>query len=141
MLLIKPRRLARSRNTSCRTPFSTTAARASCVLPLIKISVLMNAPAALPVRQARRRQQFSGFEQRQSHHPGVAALKIGDKYGSMSLNGVAPRLVARLAGIPVGMRLGGAYGPEGNQAAAYPRIEAGGRPQGYCGQNFVSSAG
>ena len=41
MLLMRPRRLARSRNTSCSTPLSTTAARASCVLALMRISVLI----------------------------------------------------------------------------------------------------
>src|SRR5579864_5845571 len=103
MLLINPRRLARSRNTSCRTPFSTTAARASCVLALTRMSVLI----ALPTRHTGCLEQRRGFEQRQSHHAGITAFQVRDEDGGVSLDGVSARLVGRLSGFPVAARFAG----------------------------------
>src|ERR1700722_6168410 len=119
---MSPRRLARSRNTSCSTPFSTTAARASCTLALMRISVLI--ADRRPVRHAGPLQKLCRFEQRQTHHPRIAAAQIGDEYGGAALNGIAAGFVVRLARGPIVARLGGADRPEGDFAAAPPRDQA-----------------
>src|SRR5271154_3670074 len=131
MLLINPRRLLRSRNTSCRTPFSTTAARASCMLALMRISVLMGC----------RSKQFRGFEQRQSHYSGVAAAQIGYENGGAALYGVGACLVARFPGFPVRAGLGGIYAPESDLAAAHPDVALCGDAQCDSGEDFVAAAG
>src|SRR5580700_3513636 len=107
MLLIKPRRLVRSRNTSCSTPFSTSAARASWLFALIRISLPIDRASACdaPQRHARRLEQLGGFIQRQTHHRGIAAAQAGDEYGTTPLNGISTRLVARLSGMPIVARL------------------------------------
>src|SRR5271165_425442 len=119
---MSPRRLARSRNTSWSTPFSTTAARASCVLALMRISVLIANRA--PVRNAGLLQKFCRLEQRQTHHPGIAAAQIGDEYGCAALDGVAAGFVARLARGPIVASLDGADRPERDFAAARARDQA-----------------
>ena len=43
--------------------------------------------------------------QRQPHDARIAAAQIRDEHGTVSLNGVAARLVARLPGIPIVARL------------------------------------
>src|SRR5580698_8345662 len=102
MLLMSPRRLGRSMNTSCSTPLSTTAARASCVLALIRISVpIGHRGPFLPAGHARRAQQLRGLEQRQPHHPREAAAQAADEHGAVSLNRVAAGLVAALTRVPV----------------------------------------
>src|SRR6202142_383553 len=131
MLLISPRRLARSRNTSCSTPFSTTAARASCVLALTRISVLIDRRSSardrrVPDGDPGRIQQCRGFEQRQSHDAGIAALQIRDEYGRITLDRIAARLVARLPRIPVSGSFGGIEGAKSNPAAADLDLVAGG---------------
>src|SRR5580698_2869482 len=100
MLLMRPRRLERSRYTSCSTPFSTTAARASWVFALIRISVLMGrcsrdtrVPRHAPSRHACRVQELGRLEQRQAHHAGKAAAQLGHEDGPEALNGVAAGLV------------------------------------------------
>src|ERR1700692_1837938 len=113
---MSPRRLARSRNTSCSTPFSATAARASCVLALMRISVLI--ADRRPVRHAGLLQQLRRFEQRQTHHARIAAAQIGDEYGCAALNGIAARFVARLARGPIVAGFGGADRAECDFAAA-----------------------
>src|SRR5271163_1340390 len=131
MLLISPRRLLRSRNTSCRTPFSTTAARASCVLALIRISVLIG----------RRPKQLCGFEQRQSHYSGVAAAQVRYENGGTALYGVGACLVAWFPGFPVCAGLGSIYGPESDHTAAHPDVEPCSDPQRNRGENLMAAAG
>src|SRR5277367_6865771 len=101
---MSPRRLGRSRNTSCSTPLSTTAARASWVLALIRISVPSgrSGPFHLePAGHARRAQQVRGLEQRQPHHTRVAAPQSADEHGAVTLNRIGAGLVAALARVPV----------------------------------------
>src|ERR1700694_4448396 len=135
---MSPRRLARSRNTSWSTPFSTTAARASCVLALMRISVLIADPR--PVRHAGLLQKFCRFEQRQTHHARIAALKIGDEYGRTALNGIAAGFVARLARGPIVVGLGGADRPERDFAAARSRDQALCSRHGNRGQHLMRAA-
>ena len=47
-----------------------------------------------------------GLEQRQPHDPRVAAAQVLDEHRAAPLDGVAARLVARLAAVPVGAALG-----------------------------------
>src|SRR3984957_12771677 len=148
MLLIRPRRLIRSRNTSCSTPFSTTAARASWVLALTRISVLIAAvpcspgqAAAMPAPHARLAQQFGGFEQRQSHHAGIAAAQIGDENRRPSLYGIGPRLVGRLAGLPVILDFFGCEVAKSDFAAADSRFQTAHGQQCDGGEHLVSAPG
>src|SRR5579862_423113 len=102
MLLMSPRRLGRSMNTSCSTPLSTSAARASCVLALIRISVPIGRRGPfLPAGNARGVQQLRGLEQRQPHHTRIAAAQPADEYGAVALNRISAGLVAALARLPV----------------------------------------
>src|ERR1700722_7353426 len=104
MLLMRPRRLGRSMNTSCSTPLSTTAARASCVLALIRISVPIgrSSPFRLePAGHAGGAQQLRGLEQRQPHHTREAAAQSSDEHRAVSLNRIGAGLVAALARVPV----------------------------------------
>src|ERR1700676_4960977 len=135
---MSPRRLARSRNTSWSTPFSTTAARASCVLALMRISVLIADPR--PARHAGLLQKCCRFEQRQTHYARIAALKIGDEYGCAALNGITTGFVVRLAGSPIVAGLGGADRPKCNFTAARSRDQALCRSHGNRGQHLVRAA-
>src|SRR3990167_2396729 len=117
MLPTRPRLAVRSTNSSCTTPFSTTATRVSIGVTLISISSLMNASSlvrasALPDRDAGLSQQLRGFKQWQAHHAGVAACNRFDEDSAESLDALGTGLVGRLAGVPVGAGFLGRNGPE-----------------------------
>src|SRR4051794_21709035 len=96
MLPTRPRPVRRSTCSSCTTPCWITATRVSCVVTLSSISSL-----TAGMCEQRSASEFSeqcvGFEQRQSHHAGVAAADVADEHRSPTLNGIAAGLVQRLA--------------------------------------------
>src|SRR6185312_8989516 len=120
MLPTSPRRPLRSTCTSCSMPFSTTPTRASRGVTLIRISSVMGTPAGSQTLLISGRlctcrctkpdrsgpvgpgthlaQQAHGLEQRQAHHPGVAAGQVSDESGRASLDRIRAGLAERLAG-------------------------------------------
>src|SRR3546814_4084703 len=58
-----------------------------------------------PNRDAEPLQQYSRFEQRQPHHPRIAAEQMPDKRFTAALDGVSTGLAHRLAGRHVGRDL------------------------------------
>src|SRR5512137_2157022 len=95
MLPTSPRALARSMWSSCTMPGSSIATRVSCGVTLIRISWLIG--PMLQHRKTDARERLGGLEQRQAHHPRVAALDPADERRGAPLHGVAARLVVRLA--------------------------------------------
>src|SRR5580658_1587803 len=111
-------------NTSCSTPLSTRAARASLVLALIRISVPIGRsdPFRLePAGHARRAQHLRRLVKRQTHHARVAAAQCGDEDGTVSLDRITAGLVAALSRGPVIPRLLARDLAEGDLAAAQAR--------------------
>src|SRR6056297_2005000 len=103
---MRPRRAARSMKISCSTPFSSTAARTSRGVTLIRISSPIALSLPLGCRQgqqidARGSQQLPGLVQRQSHHAGIAALESAHEQRTEALDGITAGLVPGLASGPV----------------------------------------
>src|SRR6056297_2055442 len=101
---MRPRRAARSTKVSCSTPFSSTAARTSRGVTLIRIS----SPIGLSLRHRQGQQvdagtgqQLSRFIQGQTHDAGIAALDPTHEQRAETLYGVAAGLVPGLAAGPV----------------------------------------
>src|SRR5258708_1616930 len=66
----------------------------------------------LGYRDSEPREQGGGFEQRESHRAGIAALDPFDEGGGTALDGIRARLVERLARLDVG---GGAHRRDGHE--------------------------
>src|SRR3990167_9747397 len=146
MLPTRPRLAVRSTNSSCTTPFSTTATRVSIGVTLISISSLMNASSlvrssTLPDRNAGLPQQLRGFKQWQAHHAGVAACNRLDEHSAEALDAVGAGLVGGLAGVPVGAGFRCIDWAEGDGGAGTGDLSPGRIRNSHASQHFVGAAG
>src|SRR5258706_649719 len=107
MLPTSPRLAARSMRSSCTTPEPVMATRVSCGVTLTRMSsltltrtvpvdVLLREPARRRARQPL--EHLGGLEERQPHHPRVAAAQLGDEARGRALDRVGAGLVVGLAG-------------------------------------------
>src|SRR5579872_556319 len=88
-------------------------------------------PYASEGADARLLQQRHGLEERQTHDTTVTAFQALHEHPTQSLDAVGSGLVGRLAGGPVGLRLGGQDDPETHLALAQGGGDPPGSPQGY----------
>ncbi len=85
-------------------------------------------------------QQFGGLVQRQAHDSRITAAQIRDEHRAEALNGVAARLVPRLAGVPIVARLRRGDGAEADFAAADAAVDPPGRGQRDRRQDLVGAS-
>src|SRR6266508_6264374 len=103
MLPTSPRADERSMCNSWTTPCSSMATRVSCGVTLIRISWLIAVRSQHGKADAC--QDLGHLEQRQPHHPRIAALQVLNERSGLALDGVTAGLVERLAGRDVTLDL------------------------------------